>query len=148
MIQLCNGPYAVLFRTHKLWQRHPHLENRFVLPPELLAVLRHPNIVKVGVALRDDAKRLMIECPGSFITPIEDIHEMPLYHRTFPKSLLALTAIYLGVRIDKGKKVRLSNWATTKKLTERQIQYAATDAWASLAVYERMRELQALHHLY
>jgi ribonuclease D len=57
---------------------------------------------------------------------------------TSPKSLLALTAIFLGFRLD--KKVRKTNWASAN-LTDRQILYAATDAWASLKVYEKMLEI-------
>ena len=49
-----------------------------------------------------------------------------------------LSGIFLGFRIPKGTKT--SNWAR-HKLTEQQIVYAATDAWACRELYLKFKEL-------
>jgi ribonuclease D len=49
-----------------------------------------------------------------------------------------LAGIFLGVRIPKGEKT--TNWAA-RRLTPKQITYAATDAWACRELYLRFKEL-------
>ena len=53
-----------------------------------------------------------------------------------PLGLHALCAIFLGWRISKG--LRTSDWSRSE-LSENQIHYACTDAWASLLVYKEMK---------
>jgi ribonuclease D len=53
-------------------------------------------------------------------------------------SLRKLSGILLGLRIS--KREQTSNWAKSD-LSERQLRYAATDAWVSLKVHRRMQEL-------
>jgi len=45
----------------------------------------------------------------------------------------------LGFRISKAQ--RLTNWDAAE-LTESQLLYAATDAWAALEIYSRLQKLQ------
>lgn len=52
-----------------------------------------------------------------------------------PLSLRAMCAIFLHKRLS--KVLQQSDWS--KDLTEKQLLYAATDAWASLGVYEEMK---------
>jgi ribonuclease D len=49
-----------------------------------------------------------------------------------------LAANLLGYRIS--KQARVSNWASDN-LTEKQIRYAATDAWVSREIYLAMEKL-------
>ena len=49
-----------------------------------------------------------------------------------------LGGIFLGTRIPKGTKT--TNWAA-RRLTQHQIAYAATDAWACRELYLRFRQL-------
>ncbi|MFM8550640.1 MAG: hypothetical protein ACKOBS_08210 [Verrucomicrobiota bacterium] len=44
-----------------------------------------------------------------------------------------MAAHFLGLQMKKSKKVQTSNWA--KPLDERQIQYAANDAWFSRELF-------------
>ena len=46
-------------------------------------------------------------------------------------------AYFFGQRLQKSKKVGTSNWAN-RRLNERQLLYAANDAWAALKVYEAL----------
>ncbi len=53
-----------------------------------------------------------------------------------PRSLRGLTAIFLGFRVSKS--AQRSNWEQSR-LTAKQLEYAATDAWAPLMIYEQMQ---------
>jgi len=86
--------------------------------------------------------RLHSEYPGLKVGPIKDIGDLPLAQRTVPRSLAALSAVFLGAKVD--KKERRTNWE--RQLTDEQLLYAATDAWASLVVYERILAVQNTHH--
>ena len=52
-----------------------------------------------------------------------------------------LAGIFLGFRIPKGTKT--SNWAAPR-LSQQQIAYAATDAWACRELYLRFENLNLL----
>ena len=106
--------------------------NKLGLPQSLIKILSNPNIIKPGVAIRDDIKGLQeIEGfnPKGFIE-LQD-HAKDLGIQNF--SLKKLTAIVLGFRISKSQ--QLSNWEADE-LTEAQKIYAATDAWTSLKIYQ------------
>jgi hypothetical protein len=62
--------------------------------------------------------------------------------RSRPRSLKHLLADATGIELAKSKKVQMSDWAAAP-LSERQVAYAAADAWAGKAVYERLAELDA-----
>ena len=51
------------------------------------------------------------------------------------ESVKKLTALLLGFRISKG--AQTSNWEA-EMLTEKQITYAATDAWVCLEIYNKL----------
>ena len=53
-----------------------------------------------------------------------------------PQSLRAMCALFLNLKLT--KEMQRSNW-DKDELSERQIRYAATDAWVSLRVFEEMR---------
>ena len=52
------------------------------------------------------------------------------------QSLRAMCAMFLNLRL--AKDMQRSNW-DIEELSEKQIRYAATDAWVSLRVFEEMR---------
>lgn len=54
------------------------------------------------------------------------------------ESVKKLTAILLGFRISKG--AQTSNWEA-EQLNEKQIAYAATDAWVCLEIYRKLSKL-------
>ena len=51
-------------------------------------------------------------------------------------SLAGLASLLLRLRLEKSQAVRCSNWEARPPLSGEQQAYAATDAWASLRVYE------------
>jgi ribonuclease D len=123
LLQLASDEKAFLFRLNKL-----------NLNGNIRRILSNQNITKVGVAIRDDLialKRKSNFEPQSFIELQELVKKFGI--QSF--SLQKLSAIVLGVRISKSK--RLSNWES-ETLNEAQLKYAATDAWIALEVYKSL----------
>ena len=98
------------------------------------AVLGHPRIVKAGVSLAYDLKKLRELCP---FEPAGFVELEKLTDRFGIKAngLRGMAASVLGLRIAKGAKC--SNWSRPR-LSGEQISYAATDAWACRAIYMRL----------
>ena len=61
-------------------------------------------------------------------------------HRGTVGAKLAV-AHFFGAKLQKSKKIGTSNWAS-RQLSERQLLYAANDAWVALQVYRAWRERQ------
>ena len=121
LLQLSTRNRAYLFRI-----------NRFGLPAEIVDLLTSKDILKPGVAIRDDIKGLQEYTafePAGFIELQDEAKEMGIQNFSLKK----LTAIACGFRISKGQ--QLTNWEAPE-LTEAQQLYAATDAWASLVIFE------------
>ena len=87
-------------------------------------------IEKVGVGLKDDMRKLQAERkfnPRGMV----DLSEIAKSKGHIKSSLRALSAKYLQQRIVKSS--QKTNWARVN-LTESQLRYAATDAWACLLI--------------
>lgn len=123
LLQLSNDTDAYLFRLNKL-----------SFNKDLLKLLEDSNIVKVGVAIRDDIKglkKISSFTPKGFIE-LADITKMLKIKNT---GLRNLAAIFLNIRISKGPK--LSNW-DANKLSTSQKEYAAMDAWLGQKILEKI----------
>ena len=108
------------------------------LTPSLIALLENPSIAKIGLSLRDDFMMLHKRAP---FTP-QGCIELQEYVRPFgiqDKSLQKIYGILFKEKISKSQ--RLSNWEADV-LTDAQKQYAATDAWACLNIYNLLQELK------
>ncbi len=108
------------------------------MPDSLVALLEDKEIMKIGVSLHDDyqalARRKKFKAGGFF--------DLQKYVSTFgieEMSLQKIYAIIFGERISKSQ--QLTNWEHDV-LTDKQKQYAATDAWACLKIYNRLKELE------
>lgn len=112
--------------------------NMIGLTPALIDFLQDSNILKVGLSLRDDF--MMLRKRGSFNE--EGCIELQEYVRAFgiqDKSLQKIYALLFKHRISKSQ--QLTNWEADV-LTDGQKQYAATDAWACLKIYNLLQELK------
>jgi len=117
LLQLSTCDRAFLFRI-----------SRTGLPKSLARILASPEILKIGVAIRDDIKilqRITPFKPSSFV----DLQEIVGNYGIENFSLKKLSAIVLGFRISKAQ--RLTNWDAAE-LTESMLLYAATEPWAAL----------------
>ena len=106
------------------------------LSPELIGLFEDQSVIKTGVAVHDDMRFLARLTP---FTPrsVVDLSMVARKNHIENHGLRGLAASFLKVRISKNE--QCSNWAN-KELSPRQIRYAATDAWASRAIYLRMRD--------
>lgn len=100
----------------------------------IIRFLENDSIIKAGVGIRDDIKTLhklkRFEAAG-FV----ELSAMAREVGFEVESVKKLTALLLGFRISKG--AQTSNWEA-QTLTEKQIMYAATDAWVCLEIYRRL----------
>jgi len=121
LLQLSTEERAFLIRTNKIG-----------LPEEICSILSNPEIIKPGVAIRDDIKGLQVLkpfTPAGFVELQDVAQELGIQNFSLKK----LTAIACGFRISKGQ--QLTNWEADV-LTEKQQRYAATDAWTSMEIYK------------
>ena len=94
--------------------------NKIGIPEPLIRFLADPNIMKIGLSLRDDFLDLQ-DYVGQF--GIADA------------SLQKIYAILFGKKIS--KRQRLTNWEASS-LSEWQQKYAALDAWACLVIHTHL----------
>jgi ribonuclease D len=126
LIQLATPAKVYLIRTHYTG-----------LNEHIVSIFENPNIIKAGVAIRDDIKALQTIAkftPTSFI-------ELATLSRAVGlqvESVKKLAALMLGFRISKS--AQTSNWEAPT-LTEKQIEYAATDAWVCLELYGKLKDM-------
>ncbi|MGD9931397.1 MAG: 3'-5' exonuclease [Mangrovibacterium sp.] len=128
LLQLSSGEKAFLFRL-----------NVTGLPAGLKAILSDPDILKVGVAIRDDVKalqRLGHFKPAGFVELQEEVKDYGIQDFSLKK----IAGIVLGMRISKSQ--RLTNWESDG-LTEAQQRYAATDAWVSYEIFHSLAAKQS-----
>ena len=122
LVQIGDADCVYLFRICKTKTLAP-----------LLPILESENLLKTGVAIKDDVKELQaMEAfePAGFFDVTHITHKLGYENR----GLRALAGLLLKGRISKAAQV--SNWERPE-LSPKQIRYAATDAWASRELYCR-----------
>ncbi|AZZ36291.1 histidine kinase [Bdellovibrio sp. qaytius] len=98
-------------------------------------IFENSEVVKVGVAIRDDLKQLQKRfqfVPQNFI----ELQHVAKTKGLKNMGLKGMTEEVLGATISKGPKT--TNWEHPV-LTDRQIMYAATDAWIGLTLYQKLK---------
>lgn len=98
-------------------------------------IFENADVVKVGVAIRDDLKQLQKRfqfAPHNFI----ELQTLAKTKGLKNMGLKGMTEEVLQATISKGPKT--TNWEMPV-LTERQIKYAATDAWIGLMLYQKIK---------
>ena len=112
--------------------------NMIGLPAELAQLLESPEILKIGLSLKDDISLLKRRAqfkPQGFIDLQDFVKTMGIEDMSLQK----LYANVFGEKISKS--AQLTNWENTV-LTESQKKYAATDAYATLRIYLELNELK------
>lgn len=125
LVQLCGKKCAYLFRLDYCGG-----------VPALFPIFENPDILKVGVAVKEDVLHLKKRAPfddAGFVDASVYTRKAGIENT----GLRALCAYFLGGRISKNAQV--SNWAA-KTLSEQQIIYAATDAWTSRELFLTLQE--------
>lgn len=102
--------------------------------PILQAVLSDESIVKVGVGIDDDCVDLY-ECFGTETRSRLDLLGLQLDDDRSGLGVASLAEHLLGLELHKPKKISMSNWSLVP-LSDRQLVYAARDAWVPAAVVD------------
>lgn len=127
LLQLSTQDHGYLFRLNKMG-----------IPDCVADFLSNPDIIKVGISIKDDFHSLSSRrqfTPAGFVELQELCGEMGIEE----KGLQKLYCLLFKERISKNQ--QLSNWEIDS-LTESQRQYAAIDAWACLRIYHYISELK------
>ena len=125
LLQLSTKKEAYLFRL-----------NESGIGDNLKNILSSSEIKKVGVAIEDDIidlQRLRPFVARGFISLEREVKKVGIESNGLRK----IAAIILKKRISKGAQV--SNW-DADELTDKQLTYAATDAWISIRMLEELNK--------
>ncbi|MCB1120570.1 MAG: 3'-5' exonuclease domain-containing protein 2 [Verrucomicrobiae bacterium] len=129
LIQFATEDEAWLFRL-----------NGHGMDTAILDLLQSEETIKVGVALHDDIKHLQrmrrFKAKGFM-----DVATVAYDAGVQKRGLRNMAGMLLGGRLSKS--AQLSNWAQST-LSSTQLTYAATDAWVSLKLYIRFKELELI----
>ncbi|MEO8470917.1 MAG: 3'-5' exonuclease [Chryseolinea sp.] len=106
------------------------------VPEEIVSVFENKDIIKAGVAIHDDIKALQKINKFQPISFIE-LSTMAKASGLQVESVKKLAGLLLGFRISKS--AQTSNWEAPT-LSEKQLEYAATDAWVCLEIYEHLKK--------
>jgi 3'-5' exonuclease len=116
------------------------------IPHKLKLVLSNPRILKVGRAIESDIRTLEQVCSRS--TPFQGILDIARYAQerhviTSAQSLglSDLCARVLGKSLRKNTPERIGEGWERETLSEAQIEYAASDAFVSLALYNTLSNI-------
>ena len=126
LLQLSTDVDAYLIRLQYVTQFHV-----------LKSILENKEIVKVGVAIRDDLRLLQKTFtfnPQSFI----ELQHLAKAKGLKNTGLKGMTEEVLQASLSKRAKV--TNWEA-RELSDKQQIYAATDAWIGLTLYGKLMEM-------
>lgn len=127
LVQISTRDICFLFRL-----------NLMGLPPGLVHFLCSPTTQKIGLSLKDDFHRLHRLTPFKEQACV-DLQTIAAAMGIRDMSLQKLYANVFRKRISKS--AQLSNWEADV-LSEKQLYYAATDAYTCLRLYERLDALR------
>jgi ribonuclease D len=134
--QASDGPHILQFAL---------ADKAFIFQPQraesraaLARLLESEALQKVGFGLQSDRSQIQAKL-GLTMRAVLDLDSV-FSKRGYPKSIgvRAAVGVMLGRRFHKSKKTTTSNWALPQ-LNERQLLYAANDAFAALMVFEALR---------
>ncbi len=110
--------------------------------PFLIGLLQSPDVLKVGFGLRSDLQHIRAKF-GVELRAVLDLNDA-FRDEGFRAStgVRAAVAILFGRRFLKSKRQTTSNWALPR-LDEKQLLYAANDAYAALCVHRELRRVIA-----
>ncbi len=127
-----HGPHIVQFAT--LTKAFIFQLNRSECYPFLLEVLQSKDVLKVGFDLKSDQGYIHNKL-GVQLRAVLDLNVVFRADGYLKETgVRAAVAIVFNKKFHKSKKQTTSNWAVPQ-LTEKQLLYAANDAWAALRVF-------------
>ena len=134
--EVSTGPHLIQLATDHKAYLFPITTMRPL--DELRIILESPQVLKVGFGLRDDVRRLQSKL-GIGSANILDLAIALRQEKHADVGAKAAVAHFFGQRLQKSKKISTTNWSNAV-LTEKQILYAANDAYVALQVYRSWRQ--------
>lgn len=116
--------------------------NYIGLPSDIISLLSSDRNLKIGLSFKDDVHMLHQRADFEMGRMVE-LQKMASDFGITDKSLQKLYANLFHQRISKTQ--RLSNWEA-EVLSDAQNQYAATDAWACVRIYNEFQRLKHFHN--
>ncbi|KAJ5358768.1 uncharacterized protein N7496_011181 [Penicillium cataractarum] len=144
LIQLANEERIALFQI-ALFKPARSLED--FVAPSLKRIIESPDITKVGVSIKADSTRLRkyLGVEARSIFELSHLYKLVKYGQTQPKlvnkrsvNLSEQVEEHLGLPLEKSEDVRCGDWA--RSLNYRQVQYAATDPYACICLFNIMEQ--------
>ncbi len=127
ILQLAGQNKAWVIRLSPLAQRLP----------DIYKVLENPDIIKAGLAVQGDIRALSARAPlkaAGFV----DVSSFTTKMGIINTGMKNLASVFFGERVSKTS--QMSNW-DAEELTQKQIDYAATDAWMSRRLYFEIKKV-------
>lgn len=134
LLQLSTSEQAFVFRLNKIG-----------FPDPLRNLLEKENLLKIGAAVHDDLKALRKLTDSFHPLSFFDLNDELKRVGFLNVGVRNLCGMVLKIRISKTEQV--SNWEA-ENLSEKQLRYAATDAWACLEVFNLLKEEGYLDQLF
>ncbi|KAI8121866.1 Exonuclease 3'-5' domain-containing protein 2 [Lucilia cuprina] len=106
------------------------------IPKSLRDLLEDDEVVKVGVAPQDDAKKLAHDY-GVGVASTFDLRFLALLTGKKPEGLAKMSKSVLNIELDKHWRIVCSNWEA-KVLSEKQLDYAANDAYVAVEIFKKL----------
>ncbi|KAJ5683066.1 hypothetical protein N7462_006231 [Penicillium macrosclerotiorum] len=144
LIQIANEERIALFQIALF---KPARTAQDFVAPSLRRLLESPDITKVGVSIKADCTRLRkyLGIEACSIFELSHLYKLVKYGQTEPKlvnkrpvNLSEQIEEHFGLPLEKSEDVRCSDW--TRALNYRQVQYAATDPYAGLCLFNIMEQ--------
>ncbi|KAH8358461.1 hypothetical protein KR093_000433 [Drosophila rubida] len=111
------------------------------IPKDLRELLEDDNVIKVGVAPQDDAKKLSLDY-GVGVSNTFDLRFMAVMAGHQAEGLGKLAKTHLNFILDKNWRLACSNWEAPQ-LEAVQLNYAANDALVAVAIFQKLsRDLE------
>ena len=133
------GPHVLQFST---LERAFIFQSHFVHShPVIVETLKSATLTKVGFGLGGDLRQISNRFgirPEAIVDLDRSFRQLGYRHAVGAKSAVAM---FFRQRLLKSKSVTTSNWSA-KDLTERQLLYAANDAYAALRIFHAMGEVK------
>jgi ribonuclease D len=131
------GPHVLQFATmEKAFIFQSHLvESR----PAIIEALKSAALTKIGFGLGGDLHQISSRFgirPASIVDLDRSFRKLGYRNSLGAKSAVAM---FFNRRLLKSKSVTTSNWASPR-LTERQLIYAANDAYAGIRIFHALKE--------
>ncbi|CAH1398423.1 unnamed protein product [Nezara viridula] len=122
-----------------------HVASFKSLPKTLVLLLKHPRVLLTGLNIANDIRKIgkdfRIDVTDILRNNLTELCSLANKKLNVSQrwSLDGLVLNQLNLILEKPKDVRISNWAVDR-LKKEQVSYAASDAYASLAVYKHLKK--------